>query len=78
MCVSSACCPWAVPAVLAVPCPGPALGSPDSGSSPDSAATSGMQEHIPWLLTAMSLLLQEGQDKIFLIQKLHSVYEQRD
>lgn len=37
-----------------------------------------MQEHIPWLLTAMSLLLQEGQDKIFLIQKLHSVYEQRD
>ncbi|XP_066188311.1 transmembrane channel-like protein 6 isoform X2 [Sylvia atricapilla] len=31
----------------------------------------------PLLLTALSLMLQEGEDKLFLTQKLHSVYEQR-
>lgn len=31
----------------------------------------------PVLLTALSLMLQEGKDKVFLIQKLQSVYEQR-
>lgn len=31
----------------------------------------------PLLLTALSLMLQEGEDKIFLIEKLHCVYKQR-
>ena len=51
---------------------------PDSGCSPDGAAAADVGEPVPQRLTARSLLLQEGEDKTFLIQKLHSVYEQRE
>lgn len=61
--------PWPVPA---------APGLLGLGSRPGSAATSASQEHVPWLLTAMPLLVQEGKDKHFLIEKLHSIYEQRE
>lgn len=30
-----------------------------------------------WLLTAVSLLLQEGEDKKFLIQRIHSIYDHK-
>lgn len=43
-------------------------------SSPRTASSgSGHPSATPLLLTALSLMLQEGEDKAFLIQKLHSV-----